>query len=77
MTLELVHLLNDNQLNCKAFINYRPLIVNEINIDIMMKYTFAAALFAAAIYATEIVDDEDADVIVVDLEDVPEPVEEE
>ena len=74
MTLELVHLLNDNQLNCKAFINYRPLIVNEINIDIMMKYTFAAALFAAAVYATEVVDptselpDDDDEPITVDLE---------
>ena len=43
----------------------------------MMKYTFAAALFAAAIYATEIVDEEEPEVIVVDLEDVPEPEEEE
>ena len=48
----------------------------------MMKYTFAAALFAAAIYATEIVDPQTEDTgdeehIVVVLEDVPEPVEEE
>ena len=46
----------------------------------MMKYTFAAALFAAAVYATEIVDpvdEEEPDVVVVDLEDVPEPEENE